>query len=826
MARRIYIIQMLSVCLFLLLSPAFEPPQSVSGTAGTIEGVVTDPTGAVIPGASVEISYRISGFTMSTTTDAAGAFHFNLVPFNPYHLTVTATGFQKLTRDVMVRSAVPVALKLKLPLATEQTAITVHSDSGDLLERVPSAHTDMDRELFKRLPTTAPGAGLSDVLTLGSPGVVADSNGFFHPMGEHAGTGFSLDGQPITDQQSKNYTNQLPVNALQSIEAITGAVPAEYGGKTSMVVNAQTRSGLGLTKPTGSLQAYYGSFGTIGEQFSFGLGGNRWGNFLTANTSRSGRFLDTPEFRPLHDIGNDWKLFDRFDLQPSTYDTLHLDAFGARTWFQVPNTYDQQAAGQDQRQLIYTVNVAPGWVHLFGANTSFAFTPYFRQDRVHYYPSRDPESDQPATISQNRRLTNLGAKADISHVHGRHDFKAGAALQHTLLTEAFALRGTNPELEIPGLDGRPFVFNGHADIREQAAYVQDSVTLGAATVMGGLRLDHYDGLSQTTALQPRLGLSYLIRPSGTVLRASYTRLLETPYNENLVLSSSTGVGGLAGSLGAFGQAPLEPGRRNQFNVGLQQAIDRHVRVDADYFWKFTRNAFDFDALFDTPIAFPIGWRKSKVDGLAMRITLAEVHGFSAFTVLGHTRARVFGPEVGGLLFNSPIDAGVFRIDHDQAFEQTTHLLYRFGKDGRPWVAFTWRYDSGMVAGVVPDYATALTFTADQQAAMGLFCGSAMATLGRPIRACSAPDFGALRVRIPATGTYDPDRNPARIAPRHIFDASVGSDNLFHTDYPRYTLRLSVFNLTNREALYNFLSTFSGTHFVQPRTWQAQVGITF
>ena len=122
--------------------------------------------------------------------------------------------------------------------------------------------------------------------------------------------------------------------------------------------------------------------------------------------------------------------------------------------------------------------------------------------------------------------------------------------------------------------------------------------------------------------------------------------------------------------------PLSPGTRNQYNVGIQQSFDKHLLFDVGYFWKYTHNAFDFDTLFNTPVAFPIEWRKSKIDGAAARITLTDIKGFSAYTVLGHTRARFFGPENGGLIFNSPLNTSVFRIDHDQALEQTTNLRYQ------------------------------------------------------------------------------------------------------------------------------------------------------
>ena len=168
---------------------------------------------------------------------------------------------------------------------------------------------------------------------------------------------------------------------------------------------------------------------------------------------------------------------------------------------------------------------------------------------------------------------------------------------------------------------------------------------------------------------------------------------------------------------------------------------------------------------------------------------------------------------------------VFRIDHDEVLEQSTHLQYQIKQHG-PWFAFTWRYDSGEVAGSVPDYASALRLTGDQQAAIGLFCGNVFATLTAPLTSCASPVFGATRVVIPAPGTENDDRNPPRIAPRHLFDIGAGIDNLLHTDRYHLMLRLNVINLTNKVALYNFLSTFSGTHFVTPRSYQAEIGVSF
>ena len=115
--------------------------------------------------------------------------------------------------------------------------------------------------MFDKLPLESASSSVSSLVTLSTPGVAADSNGLFHGLGDHASNSFSVDGQPITDQQSKVFSNQIPEDSIQSLEVISGAPPAEYGGKTSLVIVATTRSGLGETEPHGQVTASYGSFG-------------------------------------------------------------------------------------------------------------------------------------------------------------------------------------------------------------------------------------------------------------------------------------------------------------------------------------------------------------------------------------------------------------------------------------------------------------------------------------------------------------------------------------------------------------------------------------
>jgi outer membrane receptor protein involved in Fe transport len=152
------------------------------------------------------------------------------------------------------------------------------------------------------------------------------------------------------------------------------------------------------------------------------------------------------------------------------------------------------------------------------------------------------------------------------------------------------------------------------------------------------------------------------------------------------------------------------------------------------------------------------------------------------------------------------------------------MRYQRGKDG-PWGTFVWRYDSGLAVTGVPDSAAALALTPAQQVDIGLACNGASATLPSPLRTCTGAVTSTL-LTLPQAGTENNDHNPDRVKSRNLFDIAFGTDNLLRAERYKVALRFTVTNLTNKVALYNFLSTFSGTHFVPPRTYQASIGYTF
>ena len=297
---------------------------------------------------------------------------------------------------------------------------------------------------------------------------------------------------------------------------------------------------------------------------------------------------------------------------------------------------------------------------------------------------------------------------------------------------------------------------------------------------------------------------------------------------------------------------MEPGFRNEFHANFEQALGKNFVIGGEYIWKYTHNAFDFSVLGNTPITFPIDWHNSKIPGFALHADVPNFHNFSAFVVMSSVAARFFPPQVAGAGATVGQSGYPFRIDHDEKFNETTHVQYQIPGKGlsRLGSAST----GGMTAGWLPARCPATTLfrmiqtppcgdtstmlngqpavdlsglTADEEFEAGLTCNGIKATPLTPLPTpCPASEYSSNLVKIPAPNAGNNDHNPQRIQPRNLFDLSAGDDNLFHDDHYKWSLRLTAINVTNKYALYNFLSTFSGTHYVTPRSLSAEIGFHF
>ncbi len=773
--------------------------------SASLQGRVQDESGKPVANAVVVLSNRLSGYKQSVKSDDKGRFSLHNIPPNDYHLEVGAPGFQDLHREVELRTPLPVDLTLSLKSAG---ATVVVEENLSLVEDHASVHLDIDKSTIQLSPAPVQSRAMESIL-LTTPGFVPDENGRFHFKGSHGQVMYVVDGVPITDQMQLTFSNSLDPAQVESMEVITGGVSAEYGGKPVGVVNVTSRSGLGT--PGGfEGEASLGSsrFNTLEVNAGVRGGGDYFGYFLTAAGSKSDRFADPVNFDNLHNHGETNRLFSRFDWVLSESDTLRMSLSGGSTDRQIVNLQSQQDRGQNQRSKAADFNASFAWTHLFDASRSLDASVYLRQSRARLLPSDSlapgfasgAVRDFPFWAEQDRTLDNQGLQVAYTQRIGEHTLKAGLQYVSYPIHERFrfaVVDGADPEFNDPASPfyaytptggGKIFTYDERIRPTLASAYVQNDLHFKAFFLSAGLRWDTYTqrGLTQVQ-LQPRVGASYRF-DEGTVLRASFDRLLVTPENENLALSTSQQAWDLGPGRGTA--APSLPGElQNSTSFGVEQQVGKTARITLEYWQKDSKNTADNEQFFNTGVLFPVAAAKGIFHGFNARVDLTPVKSFSAYLSFGRTRAIFQAPLTGGLQIETPsaLPGERFLADHDQKL--AIQMGLRWQQEGR-YAQLVGRYDSGLVA-------------------------------GDPAGAAGNPDlaFGANYVR------FDSADQVWRVKPRTTWDLSLGDE--WKLDAKRRVgLGVNVLNLTNEKGLYNFLSVFGGTHVLPPRTLSAHLSVKF
>ncbi|HEV7503130.1 MAG TPA: TonB-dependent receptor, partial [Vicinamibacteria bacterium] len=430
---------------FLVVSMAAAP--AAWAQSGAVRGRVTGPDGAPMPGVAVSLRNDITGFKTDTLTSADGTFQFFNVPFNPYDLRTQAQGFKPWRRSVEVRSAAPTPIDVALDLATvsETVNVTAEPTAAQLETGSSTSHIDIDKSYIARAPATIASRAMEELVTA-TPGFAKDENGRFHFQGFHSQGQYVIDGQTVSDQTGVTFSNSIDPGIAQSMEVIYGNVPAEYGEKIGTVISLATKSGLG-TPFHGDLYGGGARFATYEGGGSVGGGSKNFGLYASVNGSWSNRFLDPVNFANLNNDGNTQRGFLRLDYASDDLrDQLRFTALVGRTHRDVPNTFSQQAAGQDETVQSRDQNYNLGWTHVLSPRATFEAAGFARLSAFHLLPSAN---DTPVTAISDRTLDNYGGNAAVTWAAGHHDFKAGAVLKRFPIDEHFSFGLTDPALNDP-----------------------------------------------------------------------------------------------------------------------------------------------------------------------------------------------------------------------------------------------------------------------------------------------------------------------------------------------------------------------------------------
>ena len=786
--------------IFYLLIFVLVPPLMAVQAVSTLDGTVVDPSGAAVAEAEVLLYNPVSGFQREALTDGQGRFRFSNIPFQGYEVRIERSGFQVWSRQVELRSNVPVRIAVKLHLTTRIESLSVDASARVTLLDPQSSGTksQLGRAIIEKLPVGPGVRGLEAVL-LGFPGFAANANGSIHPRGAHNQMTYVIDGMPISDQFSGQFATSIDPNLVETLELFTGNIPPEYGAKVSAVVRVTTRSGFdGGGRRFGQVDMGGGGFDTL--QHSAQAGGTRGsvGWFGSLSNVKTNRFLDSPSFDNLHNGGNAQRGSARVDWHRSSTDLFRFTAMGGRSSFQLANLRSQHANGQQQRRELDDRCFSLGYVRILSSVATFDSTTSVRSTAARLTPSA---GDIPVTAELSRSLATLASFNRLNWQSGAHMVTLGVDAQHFPVAEEFAFGLTDRSINAPSSPdfnpnlvpfdltrgGARFRFRESAAGQLFTVFVRDRVDWRNFVLDLGLRFDRYSLVVTASDLQPRVGLAYHIERTGTVLRASYNRNFQTPPNENLLLANSQESAGLAPpevrrTLNG-GSIPIQPQYQNVYEAGLQQDFAGRVSLDAAYYHKNSTNLQDNDNFLNTGIIFPTSLAFSRVNGFEARLVVPQTRNLSGSLSLTHFRAIVTPPFTGGLFLASStleaLSAGPFIIDHDQALGVSGNMIYRPAKHW--WTSWQVRYDSGLVSNP-----------------------------SDPEEVAADLDYFDQLPYVELLG------NPPRTRQRTIIDASLGYEH-YRGDRRAWELALQVSNLTNRTALYSFQSVFVGTRVVQPLT---------
>lgn len=238
--------------LFALVA-AFAFTAAAQELTGTIEGTITDPTGAVVPGVEVTVASRQSavggtgttGFRRVVTTDQSGFFRIQQVPPGFYTVTTAAAaGFGTATInnvEVVLGKATPV--KVALTAGGQNVVVDVTADALAIDPTDNKIQTNITARTAELLPK---GQGFTSLLTV-APGVRAEplSGGFQIDGASGSENTFIIDGQEVTNFRTGvlNANNNIPFQFVQEVQVKSSGFEAEFGGATGGVINVVTRGG-------------------------------------------------------------------------------------------------------------------------------------------------------------------------------------------------------------------------------------------------------------------------------------------------------------------------------------------------------------------------------------------------------------------------------------------------------------------------------------------------------------------------------------------------------------------------------------------------------
>ncbi|HXN36049.1 MAG TPA: TonB-dependent receptor [Opitutaceae bacterium] len=605
---------------------------------------------------------------------------------------IGATAGQVRSQSTPTADSTPAVTKLDAYVVTgqlDQTREAIQPSLG-------ATSFIMDQTQILSLPQGAD-APFNQVL-LRAPGVAEDSaaNGDLHVRGEHANLQYRIN-DVLLPEGITGFGLELDPRFVQSMQLITGSLPAQYGFRTAGVVDIKTKTG-GFDQG-GTTSLYAGSFDTVRPSFEVGGTEGNLSYFTDASYDHNAIGIEnpTPSATPVHDDSDQYKAFAYLSYILNRTSRITFMGSASYSNFQVPDTLGLPAGtSPDGSQWLpdafdsSKLNENQNEQNYFGVATyqksagdlNYQVSAFVRDSSVHFTP--DPVGDlyfNGVASDVDRRLLSAGLQGDGSYaLAAGHTLRGG----FTLLDESVDANSVTTVFPVDagGDPDGPTYSVANSQLLHglfAGAYLQDEWKLTRELTLNyGVRFDVFNAsFDKEDQLSPRVNLIY--RPvRSTTLHAGYSRYFTPPPVENVPGGTVAGFSGTSNASATVQDDPVRAERADYFDAGISQKVGSHFQVGLDGYYKKARNQLD-DGLFgQTLILSAFNYAEGRVYGLEFTSSYSD-GGFSTYINLAHSVAMGKNWNSAQFLF-SPDDLAYVKdhwifLDHDQALSASYGASY-------------------------------------------------------------------------------------------------------------------------------------------------------
>jgi outer membrane receptor for ferrienterochelin and colicin len=528
-------------------------------------------------------------------------------------------------------------------------------------------------------------------IILRAPGVAQDSYGQLHVRDEHANLQFRIDDVLIPEGIS-GFGQEIDTRLLQSVDLITGSLPAQFGFRTSGIIDIHTKQG--AASSGGDFSFYGGSNDTINPSFQMGGTEGRFNYFLTASYKQSSLGIENPTAgtTAIHDETKQYKAFGNFSyvIDDSSRITLLLN--GAYSDFQIPNNPGQTPAfelsGQknfDSRNLHENQHEQNEYAILAYQksfdNVSIQLAAFSRYSETLFTPDAKGDLIFTGLAGQiDRSIFSNGIQVDASWAINDSNVLRGGLL-YTAESADVETNNSVFSVDTPGQTSTvplTIVDNQHKSGAFYGIYLQDEWKIfEPLTINFGARFDVVDEYAHSSQLSPRVNI-VLKATKNTTLHLGYARYFTPPPLELVQSQSIRKFVGTSNQSAVLESSPVKPERAHYFDAGMTHQFTDSFSIGIDAYYKISRDLIDEGQFGSSLIFSPFNYATGTQYGGELTANYTK-DGFSAYANFGFERGTGEKIVSGQFLFDPEELAFISHhrvfLDHDQRYTLSAGTSY-------------------------------------------------------------------------------------------------------------------------------------------------------